>query len=145
MVKDSILTPPKKIKPRRVRTSADRPEILWKRLSPQNLIAKLQPTFAPRIAFFSIMKEQSKFERVTIQKRCLTTSSIMSCGYYNQVTSPCLSLSLVLLLLTLENHTSDYDLTLGYSCATKQNPRSIMAGTGGTKDRNPRPHPPNRG
>lgn len=49
------------------------------------------------------------------------------------------------IFLTLENRASDYDSTLGYNCATKPNPRSIMAGTGGTKDRNQRPHPPNRG
>lgn len=29
------------------------------------------------------------------------------------------------IFLTLENRASDYDLTLGYNCATKPNPRSI--------------------
>ena len=40
---------------------------LWKRLSPQNALADSIPICDPKIAFFSIMKEQAQIEHSTVQ------------------------------------------------------------------------------
>jgi len=47
--------------------SMDEGRELWKRLSPQNALADSIPICDPKIAFFSIMKEQAQIEHSTVQ------------------------------------------------------------------------------